>query len=45
LVVEVHGAFFRAVHPATTVVQVSAFIDADWLIEVEADAIASDDEI
>ncbi len=36
----IHGEVFRDVHPATTVVQVSAFIDADWLIEVEADAIA-----
>ena len=39
LVAEVHGQFFRDVRPATTVAQVSAFIDPDWLIEVEADAI------
>lgn len=43
-VAEVHGKFFRDVRPATTVVQVSAFIDPDWLIEVEADAIALADE-
>ena len=43
-VAEIHGEFFRDVRPATTVVQVSAFIDPDWLIEVEADALASTDE-
>ena len=36
--------FFRGIHPATTVVQVVSFIDPDWLIEVEADAIAAADE-
>ena len=40
-VAEVHGEFFRGIHPATTVVQVVSFIDPDWLIEVEADAIAA----
>ena len=40
----VHGEFFRGIHPATTVVQVVSFIDPDWLIEVEADAIAAADE-
>jgi enamine deaminase RidA (YjgF/YER057c/UK114 family) len=43
-VAQVHGEFFRDVRPATTVVQVSAFIDPDWLIEVEADAITLADE-
>jgi enamine deaminase RidA (YjgF/YER057c/UK114 family) len=43
-VAEIHGEFFRDVRPATTVVQVSAFIDPGWLIEVEADAMASTDE-
>ena len=43
-VAQVHGEFFRDVRPATTVVQVGAFIDPDWLIEVEADAIMLADE-
>lgn len=47
-VAPVHGEFFRDIRPASTVVQVSSFIDPDWLIEVEADAVvpegASDDE-
>ncbi len=38
-VAEIHGELFREIRPATTVVQVSAFMDPDWLIEVEADAI------
>jgi len=43
-VADVHGEFFRGIHPATTVVQVVSFIDPDWLIEVEADAIVPADE-
>jgi enamine deaminase RidA (YjgF/YER057c/UK114 family) len=43
-VAEIHGEIFRDVRPATTVVQVVAFMDPDWLIEIEADAIAAADE-
>jgi enamine deaminase RidA (YjgF/YER057c/UK114 family) len=32
-----HGEFFGNLRPASTIVQVSGFIDADWLVEVEAD--------
>ena len=39
-VARVHGEFFRDVRPANTVMQVSRFIDPDWLVEVEADAVA-----
>ena len=38
-VAEVHGEFFRNVRPASTIVQVSRFIDPDWLVEIEADAV------
>ena len=38
-VARVHGEFFRDVRPANTVMQVSRFIDHDWLVEVEADAV------
>jgi hypothetical protein len=37
---QVHGEFFGAIHPANTIMQVSGFIDPDWLVEFEADAIA-----
>ena len=41
-VAAVHGEFFRDVRPANTIMQVSRFIDPDWLIEFEADAVVDD---
>jgi enamine deaminase RidA (YjgF/YER057c/UK114 family) len=38
-VARVHGEFFRDVRPVNPVMQVSRFIDPDWLVEVEADAV------
>ena len=38
-VARVHGEFFRDVRPVNTVMQVTRFIDPDWLVEVEADAV------
>ncbi len=35
---QVHGRFFEHIQPVTTVMQVTRFIDPDWLIEVEVDA-------
>lgn len=42
-VARVHGEFFRDVRPANTVMQVTRFIDPDWLVEVEADAVIGED--
>ena len=39
----VHGEFFRDIRPANTIMQVSRFIDPDWLLEIEADAVVDDD--
>jgi enamine deaminase RidA (YjgF/YER057c/UK114 family) len=36
---QVHGEFFSDIRPANTIMQVVRFIDPDWLIEVEADAV------
>ncbi len=36
----VHGEYFREVRPASTMVQVTRFIDPQWLVEIEVDAIA-----
>jgi len=37
----VHGEFFGDVRPANTTLQVSAFINPDYLVEIEADAVVS----
>jgi enamine deaminase RidA (YjgF/YER057c/UK114 family) len=37
---QIHGEFFNNVRPATTVMQIVGFIDPDWLVEIEADAVA-----
>jgi enamine deaminase RidA (YjgF/YER057c/UK114 family) len=38
-VAAVHGDYFGAIRPANTIMQVTRFIDPDWLIEFEADAV------
>ena len=38
-VAKVHGEFFGQIRPANTIMQVSRFIDPDWLVEFEADAV------
>lgn len=35
----VHGEYFSDIRPASTIVQVSRFIEPDWLVEIEADAV------
>ncbi len=39
-VAAVHGAVFGNIRPACTVVQVSRFLDPEWLVELEVDAIS-----
>jgi enamine deaminase RidA (YjgF/YER057c/UK114 family) len=38
-----HGEFFRDIRPVNTIMQVTRFIDADWLVEIEADAVVHDE--
>lgn len=38
---EVHGEFFGDVRPVNTTMQVTRFVDPDWLVEVEVDAVIS----
>jgi enamine deaminase RidA (YjgF/YER057c/UK114 family) len=38
-VTRVHGEVFGTIRPANTVMQVVRFIDPEWLVEFEADAI------
>jgi enamine deaminase RidA (YjgF/YER057c/UK114 family) len=42
-VAAVHGEFFREIRPANTIMQVSRFIDPEWLVELEADAVVGDE--
>ncbi len=35
----IHGEVFSQIRPASTMVQVTRFIDPDWLVEIEADAV------
>jgi enamine deaminase RidA (YjgF/YER057c/UK114 family) len=37
-VAKVHGQFFSDIRPANTIMQVTRFIDPEWLVEIEADA-------
>lgn len=39
---QVHGESFGNIRPANTVMQVTRFIDPDWLVEIEADAVIED---
>jgi enamine deaminase RidA (YjgF/YER057c/UK114 family) len=41
-VAEVHGRFFRDVRPVNTIVQVARFIDPEWLVETEVDAVVAE---
>jgi enamine deaminase RidA (YjgF/YER057c/UK114 family) len=38
----VYGEFFGGIRPANTIMHVVRFIDPDWLVEIEADAIVED---
>jgi enamine deaminase RidA (YjgF/YER057c/UK114 family) len=42
-VAAVHGEFFAEIRPTNTIMQVSRFIDPDWLVELEADAVIDDE--
>ncbi|MBI5708324.1 MAG: RidA family protein [Armatimonadetes bacterium] len=39
-VAQVHGEVFGEIRPASTFVAVAGFIDPNWLVEIEADAMA-----
>ena len=38
----IHGEFFKDIRPVNTTMQVTRFIDPDWLVEIEADAVTDE---
>lgn len=41
-VIEVRAEYFKAIKPVDTIMQVTRFVNPEWLVELEADAIISD---
>ena len=41
-VAAVHGEVFGDIRPVNTIMQVGRFIDPEWLVEIEADAVLSE---
>ncbi|MDC9723678.1 MAG: RidA family protein [Urechidicola sp.] len=39
---DVRASYFKTIKPVDTIMQVSRFINPDWLIEIEVDAVVSD---
>ena len=37
-----HAEAFATIRPVTTLMQVTAFVDPDWLVEIEAEAVIAD---
>ena len=42
-VAKVRGEYFKAIRPVDTIMQVTTFINPDWLVEIEADAVIDHD--
>jgi enamine deaminase RidA (YjgF/YER057c/UK114 family) len=42
-VAKVRGEYFKAIRPVDTVVQITTFINPEWLVEIEADAVIDRD--
>jgi enamine deaminase RidA (YjgF/YER057c/UK114 family) len=42
-VAKVRGEYFKAIRPVDTIMQIATFINPDWLVEIEADAVIDHD--
>lgn len=41
-VIEVSAEYFKDIRPVGTIIEVSRFVNPEWLVEFEADAVVSD---
>ena len=41
-VIEVRAEYFKDIRPVDTIMQVTRFVNPEWLVEFEADAVVSD---
>jgi enamine deaminase RidA (YjgF/YER057c/UK114 family) len=41
-VIDVRAEYFKNIRPVDTIMQVSRFVNPEWLVEFEADAVVSD---
>ncbi|MFX0034228.1 MAG: RidA family protein [Candidatus Hermodarchaeota archaeon] len=39
---QAHGEYFSNIRPACTFLEVSSFVDPEWLVEIEADCVIDD---
>jgi enamine deaminase RidA (YjgF/YER057c/UK114 family) len=44
-VIEVRAEYFKDIRPVDTIMQVSRFVNPEWLVEFEADAVVSDGSV
>jgi enamine deaminase RidA (YjgF/YER057c/UK114 family) len=44
-VIDVRTEYFKDIKPVDTIMQVSRFVNPEWLVEFEADAMVSDGSI
>jgi enamine deaminase RidA (YjgF/YER057c/UK114 family) len=44
-VLRIHGEVFGSIRPASVMFQVSRFIDPEWLVEIEVDAVMSGEDL
>ena len=42
-VAKVRGEYFKDIRPVDTIMQITTFIDPEWLVEIEADAVVEHD--
>ncbi len=43
-VARVRGEYFRDIRPVDTIMQVTSFVDPEWLVEIEVDAVVTSND-